>query len=258
MSKYLFVLGMVLWLSCYTRKEGCLDTLAANFDVSADDACTNCCVYPKLVLVVDPILKNGKSDTLSNTLGQKFVIQDVRFYVSDFTLFQKQNSIKINEVIGTLNNALIINNDMKILRSADSLLEIGSIKTFGKFDSLSFCLGLKEDVLNNSFVNLPTNHVLSENGKLQNSDRQTALMTLRFKRIMEKDSIFNITILHNNKWKYVIRDSENVNTTVKGESVKCKIQADYRKLFQNVNLRSTNDSISKAIELNLNTFLFVK
>lgn len=265
MTKYIVLFSILVLGSCYTRKEGCLDTLASNYDVASDDACTACCTYPKLILNIDKVRKIGSIDTtLFNKFNQAYIIQDVRFYISEFSLYQNQNQIKINEVIGTANNTFIAKNDMKILRSVDASLEIGTIKAYGQFDSLSFYLGLNKDLLSNTFVNLPTNHVLSTTGKLLDNNDETAVLTLRykFKSPSQKDSIFNVAIpyetLGGNSFKYVVKDKANLSTTLKGADFKATIRADYKVLLDNVNLNWSKDSISQAIGQNIKSILTVK
>jgi hypothetical protein len=269
MPKSIIILFSFWFISCYTRKEACLDTLASNYDVTADDACLNCCTYPKLILNVDGFRKIEQiNDVVTNTKGQKYNIQDIRFYVSEFSLFQRNEQIKINEVIGTANNAYVNRNDMKILRSVDASLDMGTVKAFGKFDSLVFYMGLTKSVLENTFVNLPTSHVLSTASKLSDAQGETAIMTMRYKykSPTQKDSIHNIIILHkdvdNSKWKYVVKDSINLKfkdkISSKGENIEAKINADYTKILQNVDLESPKDTILKKVALNIRSVFDVK
>ena len=117
-------------MSCYTRKEACLDVLAANYDVSADDACLDCCTYPKLKLEIQHFVKDSvysNTTIYTNDLNQSFKILDVRFYVHAFELFNKETGKK--EVLETIKNqdsTLIIPDDIKVYRSVDASIEIGS------------------------------------------------------------------------------------------------------------------------------------
>lgn len=60
------------------------------------------------------------------------------------------------------NNSVNIPNDMKIVRGTDIEIEIGTIRSYGAFDSLTFNFGLSSIITENIFVNLPTNHVLQK------------------------------------------------------------------------------------------------
>lgn len=269
MPKYFIIFMVIILAGCYTRKEGCLETLASNYDVTADDACTSCCTYPKLILNIEGFRKIEQiNDVLTNEKGQKYNIQDIRLYISEFLLFQRTEQIKINEVIGTANNAVVNRNDMKIVRSADASIDIGTVKAFGKFDSLVFYMGLTKSVLENTFINLPTSHVLSTASKLSDAQGETAILTMRYKykSPTQKDSIHNIVILHkdvdNSKWKYVVKDSINLKfkdkISSKGENIEAKINADYTKILHNVDLESPKDTILKKVALNIRSIFDVK
>lgn len=53
MSRSGIAIALVLLLAgCYEPKEGCLDPQAVNYDVTADEACTDCCSWPSLRLSV--------------------------------------------------------------------------------------------------------------------------------------------------------------------------------------------------------------
>ncbi len=53
MSRAGGVIALVLFLAgCYEPKEGCLDPQAVNYDVTADEACADCCTWPSLRLSV--------------------------------------------------------------------------------------------------------------------------------------------------------------------------------------------------------------
>ncbi|GEM_PF-4966639 len=55
MNKWLGMVaaGCALWLTgCYQPREGCLDPLATNYDVAADEPCLECCTWPELSVQV--------------------------------------------------------------------------------------------------------------------------------------------------------------------------------------------------------------
>lgn len=53
MSRAGSVIALILFLAgCYEPKEGCLDPQAVNYDVTADEACAECCTWPSLRLSV--------------------------------------------------------------------------------------------------------------------------------------------------------------------------------------------------------------
>jgi len=63
---FLFLFSSLLLMSCDTQTEGCLDFRALRVDVDADDACSDCCIYPSLALQFIPARFNA--DTLLKVL----------------------------------------------------------------------------------------------------------------------------------------------------------------------------------------------
>lgn len=90
--KYLFILLAGCIVCCTETSDGCLDTTARNFDVTADDDCCLdldecCCIYPDLDLEIS--YKQRAADTLENA--------DTNFDLETFyTLEDSQDSIRID------------------------------------------------------------------------------------------------------------------------------------------------------------------
>ena len=260
--KYLSIVFIILSIvSCYDRKEGCLDILAANYDVTSDDGCADCCTYPMLRLKISQMAGDSLfrlSDTLINDLGQSYKIEDVRFYLSDFSLFQDEANLRIRENIMNENNSVNIPNDMKIVRGTDIEIEIGTIRSYGAFDSLTFNFGLSSIITENIFVNLPTNHVLQKNSMLKDTLNRIAQFTMRFKRISPiKDTVAQtIYVTQRPDFPRIRRDT--TITTVKGSPIIFPIKTDYAVLFKNIDMNLTTDTLSKLIVKNLNKMIIVK
>ncbi|MBK9734987.1 MAG: hypothetical protein IPO92_08485 [Saprospiraceae bacterium] len=260
---YLIIGFLSLLSSCYQNKDGCLDTLATNFDVSADNACNKCCIYPSLMLNIKQMSGDSvyRSDsTLINDIGQKYKISDVRFYVSSFELFKKEQIIKINEYISNQDQSIYIPDDMKIYRSVDKNITIGTIKNAGTFDSLTFYIGLSETMLNTKFTNLPSKHVLDLlNALTKNSN--LALFTAKIVRIKSevsgfiRDSTLSISVLASGQSKRI--KLKMPLTTKKGENLMFTVTADYFKIFQNLDLSQSIEVLENKVKQNISTGFIV-
>ena len=261
-SRVILILGCMWLASCYTRKEGCLDNLANNYDVTADDACVTCCKFPALKLQIKHFLGDSiyrSNDTLINDNGQKYIIEDVRYYLSEFSLFQSDSVYHIREKIKTTDNLIIIDNDMKIMRSADASIDIGTVSGYGRFDSLKFNLGLSTVITNNSFGNLDAANVLLTNNKLKDGNGNTAYLTLRYKRLTSvKDSSITQTIYVTQRPQIPTLVKDTVVNTVKGSAIVYPIKADYKVLLQNLDLTLKPDSLGKLLSANLKNMIIVK
>ncbi len=251
---------IVIIISCYTRKDACLDTYATNFDVSADDQCSDgCCTYPILTLEIDK--KAGDStfkinDTLVNSFSQKFRIIDLRCYFSDFSLYQNQgNKIKTTESISNSDNSVVVPDDIKIWRWADESFSPGTVRTFGNIDSLVFYLGLSSIITNTTFANLPSGHALLSENTLKDDKGNIAFMTLRCARYLSKTDTINLSISKtNNPYKFRISKSF---VTKKGDNITYKLKADYLTLMKNVDLKLSLSDIESNIRNNISSFITV-
>lgn len=252
-------LWLVSMLSCYTRKEACLDVLSSNYDVSADDACTDCCTFPKLKIEIIHQVKDSiyNVDSIyTNDLNQAFRILDVRFYLSSFELYIRLTGKNvILEKIKNQDSTIVIPNDMKIFRLVDGSIEIGSIKDYGDYDSLTFYLGLKDEILTNDFINLPSTHVLLANNRLKNATGDYAHFTVRIEAVDSLIGVRNFQVTG-----LGISEPYTINkptTTTKGNAPIFKIKADYDALFRNIDIKDSTSVIENALKLNIKKVLMV-
>lgn len=248
--------------SCYTRKDACLDTIATNYDVTADDDCDACCIYPVLSLNVRHMAGDSVFNTqkiYTNELGQTYQLLDVRFYISSFSLYQSDRGTQKSQIIGTLSNSdnsVIIPDDMKICRIADNSINIGSVKTYGRLDSLTFYIGLNSKITNNEFVDLPTSHVLLNNNKLKDETNNLAFATVRYVKFKPQKDTLNIYLKDPDLLTKIKIDS--MVTTSKGDNINYTIQTDYLKLFNSVNLDTSDVEIEKQVNRNFGRIIVVR
>lgn len=250
----IFTLAVLLQMSCYVRKEGCLDTLASNFDVTADDGCSDCCTYPALQLNIKHMAGDSLLDIrkiYTNNLGQNYQLLDIRYYLSGFTLIRPdQSTTRIIEVIYNEDQSVIQHNDMHICRITDNTLTAGTVKAFGQFDRLLLNMGLSDTLLNTSFTELPSNHVLLKANKLKDAAGNTTFATLRYVRIkQERRDTVNLNFGDSTDRFYMNIDSTVI--TRKGENIIYNLKNDYKQLFMNVNLDTLPAVIKKAMTPNL-------
>lgn len=255
MIRLLFLVGILCsFAACYDRIETCLDEYAANYDVTSDDSCSDCCTYPSLTLRFTHLLGDSlftKKDTITNDLGQTYLLEDVRFYLSDVDIYQEGMPLSIRQYIATDDNQIIINDDMKIIKSTDSIVNFGTVRAFGTFDSLTCHFGLSEVMTNTAFVNLPSSHILQPLVRLKDKTDQQAYLTMKYKRITPvKDTVSQIiSVTQRPDFPTIIL--KKVIQTVKGNPMIVGIKVDYKVLLQNQDLNFSADSLSKLIYPNL-------
>jgi hypothetical protein len=244
--------------SCYTRKEGCIDTLASNFDVTSDDACTKCCKFPKIILKIDHFAGDSVFNNQTvyiNQYDQKYQLQDIRYYLSSVKLFQKNNTYTIAEEI-TTDNGDKIKDDVKICRLSDSELVFGTQAAYGKFDSLIFYSGLNSNYFSTEFPGVTSDHVLYKNNRLKNPLGQYVQCTFRILVMGTEQKILNLSVSADIAPIKIVLDS--CVTTTKGSDIIYGIKSDYLKLLDNVKLDLSPSEIEKGAEKNFGRIFRVK
>lgn len=184
MNKLLLALFLLSALSaCYEPKEGCLDYRAVNYDVAADDACTDCCTYPDLKLALrhqavwpqDPDTSiTFKYNTHYSTPFDKFhyfKIDRFRFFISGLHLINSDGqafTLPDSLTFTSENNSSFKteNNFTKADRDILQTATLGTFITEGEFNKVELTIGLPTDVLTASADNLPTGHSLATSDSL--------------------------------------------------------------------------------------------
>lgn len=173
-------------MGCYEPTEGCLDIKAANYDVTADGACGDCCVFPTLNIQVQHVVAFTNPDTSFNfryatfypnpgNPADSFVIDRARFFISDIKLVRENgeevgvlDTLKIEAPAG---NALTIEDSFARLdRDIFQARTVGTIITEGIFTGLKMTLGLDEFLLETDPGSVPSGHPLSIAGDTLNYD----------------------------------------------------------------------------------------
>lgn len=248
-------------MSCYSRKEGCLDGLASNYDVTADDPCSSesCrCTYPQLTLNMSLMAGDSAykfADTLINNLGQKYRIIDFRCYFSDFVLFQNNGSkIQTLNTISSPDNMVSLPDDVAIWKTETSFTP-GTYKAYGKFDSLSFHIGLSNNLKNTTFSNLTTTHPLSQNIRLKGKDGNITDMTIRCIRLTGKQDTISLAIKLDTPVKIV---NKKTIVTNPGSDIQYDLRADLMALLRTTDLRQQESAIETQIKSNISGSKFVR
>lgn len=156
--------------SCYVEREGCLDIQSANYDLTADIACDDCCSYPSLTLWVthqtNEVLLSFDS-IYFNDLGQGFQFVDYKLILSNFSFVDDQQksyqALDSTEVVGNdPSNTFYIKDDIAVVNRSDIQYSLGSFNASGNLESLSFDLGLKSEYRDIDLTSLPADHPLND------------------------------------------------------------------------------------------------
>lgn len=163
--KSVFWIAMMLLISCYQQKEGCLDIHATNFDASADVNC--CCDYPRLQLnfihKTNTKLYNS-DDTLSNDLGQAYKINSFSIYMSGFS-FKTANGKIISTTdtirIPSKTDSIVLNKDIALVRPITNNILLGRLIQTDDFTEIDFNIGVPQAANQADISRIPESSNLS-------------------------------------------------------------------------------------------------
>ncbi len=163
---------LVLIFACQEPEEGCLDVEADNYDVSADDPCSDCCTYPSISIDVA-----HRFDTLLFSFDSIYYfpetsliptqLEQIIFYLSDFRLVNlSDDSLTVFETIelDLFSGGMETFTDDYVLmsRSIPSFsYEVGEIRGAGSFNTLRFSVGIAGEAALSDALTQPDGHPLA-------------------------------------------------------------------------------------------------
>lgn len=174
---HIYIIGLVFgscfFANCGNQQEGCIDPLAANFDVSAEKNC--CCNYPFVVLDFKFLTNTeeynignatANGDTLADANGNLFVVKNIRFLFSDF-VFNKNESApyvfdqRMKVFFKNTNDSIYSIDDYAAVSFTNKSIKTFSYKTQIKLNSLDFISGVSDSAyLFDSYKILSSSHPL--------------------------------------------------------------------------------------------------
>jgi hypothetical protein len=175
----IFIYG-IFQTGCYEPTTDCLDIQATNFNVNADEACVDCCVFPTLGVQIQHLYQVNDSTIRNLSLvdsvytdggGNPFRFNQVLFYVSNFRLVRSDGSeVGVIDTIGfdtfdpnTGVEERIVVEDNFLLGNPNvsSLLTVGNINESGNFIGVRFNIGLEGQTNQAIPSSLPVDHPLA-------------------------------------------------------------------------------------------------
>jgi hypothetical protein len=161
---------------CAEPKTGCLDVRATNFQVDADEGCTDCCTYPQLRLdllhkftIGDSLFNFIPGNTYSDAAGNRFRLGDLRFYLteirltrSDGTALQLEKQLALRKANANGDSTRFSVEDNFALASPASLLRIlpGNFRDGGTFTGVKFKIGVAMPARSADPASAPVTHSL--------------------------------------------------------------------------------------------------
>ena len=178
--KVFFLSLLMPFQACFEPESGCLDVNATNFDVSADDACGDCCNYPSWTIGVRHfIVPPDNPDTSFNLVYNRyfptfdnpadtFTIERIRYFLSNLKLIKSNGEeVTVEDTIQISINSeetILTDNFFKGDRDIFAGANIGTLITEGTFVGVKFCVGLEENLLNTSINTVSDDSQLNVEG----------------------------------------------------------------------------------------------
>lgn len=248
---YLFFLSIFL-MGCGSEESGCLDIQATNFDVTADEACKDCCTYPDLTFRVNHVYDSltFSLEEIYEDAGQTpYYLTSVQFYVSDIELVRADgSSVGVTDVLElTLadGSTTEVSDDFILINKSIgsySLRTVGNISTSGSFTKIRFKIGVTPAANYADIDRMPSGHAL-------------AMQSDTMYRSMAEGYIFNkIKMVADTATKveqiYEILGDNNLKTielayplvVAEGFDVAIVLALDYKKLFEGINFKIDNEA----------------
>jgi hypothetical protein len=177
-----FGFSLVGW-SCNTREQGCLNPDAANFDLTAEKACDDCCTFPIASITLSQKWGDdffSTADTFYDIHSQPYKIIDLQYFLSAFAWES------VDDILYTVDSTTAdcsgqpfnYTKDMNAIRPTQFDYTLGSFRMATEIDSLSFHVGLVQDFscLEDTLLSTPV--ILTPSSPLWNPNTG-ALSTIR-------------------------------------------------------------------------------
>jgi len=249
MNHILIILGLVFYLSlsfsaCEKKVDGCMHPRAVNFNPEADE--DEGCIYYELSLQMQHYASSVANDTLiagnwlydADTVA--FYIQNCPILVSNVHLFQGSqefNSIETIDLYDMSGNIIKAEDNFFITLPGKYGANIAGWTHLGTFDSISFNLGLPDNIRQTNPSKIYQYHPLSTSPNFYMYDSVSSGYQACRIDIKQPVSLneFNFKFIDDIQ----IKLPYNV-TAVDGSNVLINLRLDYLALFNGISF--TNDS----------------
>lgn len=246
------ILCSIILTACYKRQTGCLDPLAANFMVTADDPCDGCCQDPILSLTIRHLTGDylvSPDSTLINDFNQEYRILNFVYYLSGFELLKSDGTkLTVQENLsfnGTTGGTITTPDDFGIYRRTNITTNLGTIRQYGTFTQINFLLGINDEWLQLSPIDLPLLHPLNDSLSVRTSDGKLIHQRLT----IAKGDAFKDTLTYNitGNGSATLFSLDTIFTNAIGTNINMVIKADYNRWLKNTDLTQTAENIEKQI-----------
>lgn len=226
----LFPIALLLWIAaCQPKEEGCMDPLAENYNVIADQNC--CCEYYQLNLNIQHFYGND-STTLNpgqlyaDAQQDSFSLVTARLFLSDIRLRSDAGDYKSVEGELSLRSENVAD-DYLLTQTSTFRYDVGKFTHFGRYDSLQLRLGLGNELLGMRPADFEEGHPLNNNSLYQLEAFRSGKIEVQ---LQNEDSTRTFFLpLNESRLRLAIEAQ-----TVDGQDTQLPLGIDYAELFDGI------------------------
>ncbi len=264
-------------LSCADPEIGCIDALARNFDLEADQDCCLveeecCCTFPSLSLNL--FYKGTATDTLTQAatnirLDEYYPLDNLMdsIRIDSFSLFVSNLQIIDNteldtvRVIETLElNFLDVNGEAQVASFQDNIalvrmptfrFNIGTYRSDIDYDEVSFDLGLREELATIDPSSVGNDHPLGDEYTVLFDTTGQRFLTGKIGFSLKRDTFERVVVQTVDPFR---RDSEQFLLPIsinKGEDLDILMRINVLDIFKGIIFDISNEEIDSIIDDNL-------
>lgn len=250
LSLPLLIALLCILSGCYEPVEGCLDPLSANFNLTADNDCEDCCSYPAINIRFYPMWDTLNLSTTvfyTNQSGDSLQITEASFLVSNAYLtgesvpeLSSQDSVVLDcdgplTMYNALNNITINSQTAQI---ANVLLDQG-------YTNLHMTIGIASclaTVDTSAISSLSTKTALFEN-ELSTNTYQTHQFS--FAWTPDNASIQDIQLVNDEGLTTLIFNTELL--IERGSNLMIEIDVDYSEWFTSFEINDSEETLKRKL-----------
>ncbi|MEM1357166.1 MAG: MbnP family protein [Bacteroidota bacterium] len=255
----LLLLALPLFLAaCYENNLACLDPDATNYDLLGDDVCPDdCCQYPNLSLDIDRFWEENvfvSTDTFTDGAANEFRLLRFRFYLGDIlllagaeTLPVPENLVEVDLIAGTDTVLTEINANVVLVNSSGSTSStVGRLRTgTSALTQVQATLGLAAQYTAVYPPTAPASSPLAtQEGILNFNDGQGYLQASAEYLLTATDDTVRVDVLGNQP---LLLDFPTAEVPTRGANVTVEMEADYARVFRQINLAETEIMVATSL-----------
>jgi len=268
-SLFLFpFLTLCLTTACYEDNIACLDADATNFDILADEACTDCCVYPSFSIDANRMWGAEAlsfDTTYQDVAGNGFSLISFRVYLSELGLIAgttelpaPENEVEVGVISGTDTVLTTVNANLILISATAS----STTSTVGELrlgtDSLTQLLGtfgLGDDFTAVYPPSAPAASPLSTQVGLLNFNDGEGYLTASAEYVL---TATNDTVRVDVRGLQPFTlDFPGPLEPLRGVDLTLELEADYQRIFATIDLTGEESTVADGIRTGLLDWLQV-